>query len=107
MVAITAVYDANVLYPAQLRDLLMWLALGELVQAQWTDEIHEEWTRNLLENRPDIAPEKLSKTRALMEEALPDGTGSTSGSSICRTPATATCWPPLSKQEQASSSRST
>jgi hypothetical protein len=45
MEPITAVYDACVLYPAQLRNLLMWLATSELVRARWTHEIHDEWTR--------------------------------------------------------------
>ena len=30
-------YDACVLYPAPLRDLLMRLALTDLFQARWTD----------------------------------------------------------------------
>jgi hypothetical protein len=48
------VYDACVLYPAPLRDLLMRLALTDLYRAKWTEQIHEEWIRNLLENRQDI-----------------------------------------------------
>ena len=36
-------YDANVLYSAQLREYLVRLALGEAVRAQWTEQIHEEW----------------------------------------------------------------
>ncbi len=39
----TVVYDACVLYPAPLRDLLMRLALTDLFKAQWTEDIHEEW----------------------------------------------------------------
>ncbi len=45
----TALYDANVLYPASLRDLLMRLALEDIFLARWTDEIHDEWIRNVLE----------------------------------------------------------
>ena len=37
------VYDACVLDPAPLRDLLMWLALSGLFQAKWTEQIHHEW----------------------------------------------------------------
>jgi hypothetical protein len=33
------IYDANVLYPVPLRDLLMWVALQDVVLARWTDEI--------------------------------------------------------------------
>lgn len=68
----TAVFDANVLYPAPLRDLLMWLALTGLFRARWTKQIHLEWKRNLLSNRSDISPEQLNRTSALMDAAIPD-----------------------------------
>jgi len=50
----TVIYDACVLYPAPLRDLLMRLALTDLYRARWTDMIHDEWTRNVLRQRPDL-----------------------------------------------------
>ena len=65
-------YDACVLYPAPLRDLLMQLALADLFQARWTDEIHDEWTRNVLADRPDITPASLARCRRLMDEHVPD-----------------------------------
>jgi hypothetical protein len=43
------VYDACVLYPATLRDLLIELAVSRIFLAHWTDTIHDEWIRNLLE----------------------------------------------------------
>lgn len=64
------VYDANVLYPAQLRDLLMRLAVAGLVHAHWSDKIHEEWMENVLSNRPDLQQEQLERTRASMERVL-------------------------------------
>lgn len=72
MATFTALYDACVLYPAPLRDLLMHLALTGLFRAKWTEAIHEEWMRNLLENRPDLTREQLARTRTLMNEAVPD-----------------------------------
>src|SRR6266536_1885952 len=36
------VYDANVLYPAPLRDLLIRLANADLLQAKWTSQILDE-----------------------------------------------------------------
>jgi hypothetical protein len=42
------VYDACVLYPAPLRDFLMWLALSGAFRARWSAQIHDEWKRNLL-----------------------------------------------------------
>jgi predicted nucleic acid-binding protein len=63
--------DANVLFPFTLRDFLVTLATTELYQAKWTDQIHDEWTRNLLKDRPKLA-DALPKTRALMNSAVPD-----------------------------------
>jgi predicted nucleic acid-binding protein len=71
-VARIVVYDACVLYPAPLRDLFMQLALSNLFQARWTDEIHDEWIRNVLANRPDISPGSLARCRKLMDEHVPD-----------------------------------
>jgi hypothetical protein len=42
-----AVYDACVLYPFHLRNILIQCAFDGLVEARWTDEIHGEWMRNL------------------------------------------------------------
>ena len=46
------VYDACVLYPAPVRDLLMEIAISDLVQAKWT--------------------ERIQQTRRLMDTAIPD-----------------------------------
>jgi len=46
------VYDACVLYPAPLRDLLLRLALTDLFAAKWSDQIQNEWVRNLCAQRP-------------------------------------------------------
>ena len=37
----TVGYDACVLYPAPLRDLLMHLALSDIYRARWSNMIHE------------------------------------------------------------------
>jgi hypothetical protein len=68
----TAVFDACVLYPAPLRDFLMWLALSGCFRARWSEQIHDEWKRNLLKARPDLTPEQLDRTSALMDRAIPD-----------------------------------
>jgi predicted nucleic acid-binding protein len=65
------VYDACVLYPAPLRDLLLELAISELFAAKWTEMIHDEWIRSLLRSRPELE-ERLQNTRRLMNEAVPD-----------------------------------
>jgi predicted nucleic acid-binding protein len=66
----TAVIDACVLYSAPVRDLLIRLAQEGLIQARWTAEIHDEWIRNLLKNKPNIARERLERTRSLMDAAV-------------------------------------
>lgn len=68
---VTAVCDACVLYPFHLRNVLVQASVDGLYEARWTDEIHDEWTRNLLDNIPAIPPERLRSTRRLMEAALP------------------------------------
>jgi predicted nucleic acid-binding protein len=69
---ITAVLDACVLYSAPLRDLLMYLAVRDLYRPRWTDAIHEEWIRNLLESRPDLRRTQLERTRDLMNRHARD-----------------------------------
>lgn len=68
---ITAVLDANVLYPAPLRDYLLHLAALRLYNPVWTEQIHEEWITNLLQNRPDLKRSDLDKTRQAMNNAFP------------------------------------
>ncbi|TWF94921.1 PIN domain-containing protein [Saccharopolyspora dendranthemae] len=70
--AFTVIYDANVLYPSVLRDLLIRVAQAGLVQAKWTNQILDETFRNLKENRPDLDPAKLDRTRELMIRAIRD-----------------------------------
>lgn len=70
---VIAVYDANVLYPASLRDLFVRLALAGLVSFRCTDRIHEEWMRNVIHNYPDITRAKAQRVRDLMNSAIPDG----------------------------------
>lgn len=60
--------DANVLYPANLRNTLMYLTLADAFSAHWTAMIHEEWMRNVLASRPDLTRATLERTRALMDE---------------------------------------
>ncbi len=66
----TVVLDACVLYPAPLRDFQ--LALRDVFRARWTNEIHDEWIRNVLKNRPDLKIENLERTRDLMNSHVRD-----------------------------------
>lgn len=67
-----AVLDANVLFPAPIRDLLLNLACEGLYQPKWSDAIQEEWVRNLLVKRPDLLQSQLSKTVDAMNATFPD-----------------------------------
>jgi hypothetical protein len=70
--AFTVVYDACVLYPAPLRDLLIRIANTGLVRARWTDRILDECFGAILAQRPDLKREALARTRELMTQAVPD-----------------------------------
>jgi predicted nucleic acid-binding protein len=70
--AFVVLYDACVLYPAPLRDLLIRLANTGIVRARWSATILDECFRNILANRPDLRPEALDRTRDLMRQAVPD-----------------------------------
>ncbi len=64
--AYTALLDANVLYPAPLRDVLMQLAVTDLYRARWTADIHREWIDALLRNEPHRERVALERTRDQM-----------------------------------------
>jgi predicted nucleic acid-binding protein len=45
----------------------MHLALTDLFRAKWTNQIHEEWIRNVLKQRPDLTRAQLERTRKYMD----------------------------------------
>lgn len=63
--------DANVLYPASLRDTLLRAAAADFYQARWSAQILEEMTRNL-EASAGMPPEKAARLRAVMEREFPE-----------------------------------
>ncbi len=63
-----AILDACVLYPPALRDVLMWLATVNAYEPRWTEEIHAEWMRSVLQDRPDVTLEQMERTRRLMDQ---------------------------------------
>jgi hypothetical protein len=50
----------------------MQLALTDLFRARWSDAIHDEWTRSVLADRPDVKPESLARCRELMDRHVPE-----------------------------------
>ena len=65
------VLDACILYPAAQRDLFMWLAAGGAIHAHWTNEIHDEWMRNV-EHDYGVDRSVLDRVRKLMDRAAGD-----------------------------------
>jgi len=68
---LVVVLDACVLYPAPLRDYLLYLASQDLFQPKWSTDINEEWIRNLLKNRIDLVRTQLERTVNAMNRAFP------------------------------------
>lgn len=65
------VLDANLLYPFQLRNLLVQFGVDGVIAPRWTKRIHEEWISNLVAaGRASV--DRLQRTRELMDHALPD-----------------------------------
>jgi predicted nucleic acid-binding protein len=69
--AFTAVLDANVLYPASQRDLLVRLAQQGLYRGRWSALILDEMERGILRRQPELAT-RLTRTRSLMSQAVDD-----------------------------------
>jgi len=67
-----SVIDSNVFYGARLRSLFMYLAQTGIFRARWTDDIHREWTSNLLKNRPDLNAGDIAKIPEIMNAAVLD-----------------------------------
>lgn len=71
--AFSAVYDACVLYPFQVRDTLMVAALTRSFMLYWTDAILDECTRNLIADGRATA-ENMRQMVADMKELFPHST---------------------------------
>jgi len=71
-VAFSVLFDACVFFPAPLRYFLLTLAETELFRPKWTQQIHDEWVRNLLLSRPELDPERLKRIYHTMDTFFPD-----------------------------------
>jgi len=68
-----AVLDACVLYPASVRDTLLSIAAEGVFTPYWSQLIHNEWQRNLLEDRKDdLTQDILNNTSDVMNSSFPD-----------------------------------
>lgn len=71
-----AFLDANVLYPAALRDVLLTLAEAGVCQIRWSPDVLDEVERNLAARarapEPSVAAAGARYVRSVMEDAFPD-----------------------------------
>src|SRR5574340_1378623 len=69
---IIAVIDANVLWSAALRDILLRAASRGLYQPAWTDRIINEMAFSLKARRPDLDPARIDRTVSRILEGFPE-----------------------------------
>lgn len=62
--------DANVLYSALLRDLVLRLAVERVCQVHWSAEVQHEWKRHLVDDA-GYAEAVIARTQARMDAAFP------------------------------------
>jgi len=68
----TGLLDANIIYPAPMRDLFLQLAVTDIFKARWTADIHREWIEALMRNQPHRDRAALERTRDLMDSKVRD-----------------------------------
>jgi predicted nucleic acid-binding protein len=57
---------------ARLRSIVITLAQTGLFRARWSEDVHREWMRAVVEKRRDLTPDKLEPTRRAMDRAVSD-----------------------------------
>ncbi|MBV8358333.1 MAG: PIN domain-containing protein [Deltaproteobacteria bacterium] len=74
MPGFTSVLDASVLYSSALRDLLLSLAANHLYNPAWSEQIHDEWTRNMIRDHGggSAIQSHVARTRQRMDAFFPD-----------------------------------
>ncbi|MCA8908328.1 MAG: PIN domain-containing protein [Rhodospirillaceae bacterium] len=70
--AVDVLVDANILFAAPMRNLLIACTLAGLVRPRWSDIIQEEWTRARRRQEPRLKEERLALLRALVDHTVPE-----------------------------------
>lgn len=65
------ILDANVLFPFRKRDVLLRFSHAGLFRARWSEEILDEWTRNLLALKPQLE-KSIHAQQAAMRDHFPE-----------------------------------
>ena len=69
-VRFTCVLETNVIYPVNIRDLLLWFAHYDLFTVKWSNGICEEWIKVMREK--GISEPEITKRIQRMSDAFPD-----------------------------------
>jgi len=69
---LAAFLDANVLYSATLRSVLLELARGKAFRIFWSEDVHREWMQALKRQHPQIPASRIARMRSLMEAYVGD-----------------------------------
>lgn len=69
-VRFTCVLDTNVIYPVDIRDILLWFAHFDLYTPKWSKTIFDEWTKVMSEK--GVPAEEISKRVKRVNDAFPD-----------------------------------
>jgi predicted nucleic acid-binding protein len=64
------VLDTNVIYPIEIRDLLLWFAHFDLFTPKWSSHIFDEWI-DVME-RKAVPQEEIERRVAIVNRAFPD-----------------------------------
>lgn len=63
------VLDANVLYPVEVRDLLLWLAYRNIYTVAWSEDILQEWQEVM--RRKGIDEDRIKQRLAALHRGFP------------------------------------
>lgn len=66
----TCVLDTNIIYPIDVRDLLIWFASFDLFKPKWSKHIFEEWADIM--RRKEIPADEIKKRITKAQKAFPD-----------------------------------
>ena len=69
-VRFTCVLDTNVIYPIEIRDILLWFAHYDLYTPKWSQHIFDEWENGM--RRKGTVDAEIAKRLQTVQQAFPD-----------------------------------
>jgi hypothetical protein len=67
-----AFFDASVLFPVFISNLLLFLSKAELFEVRWSNDVHREWIESRLRRFPDADRAALDRKKTRMDAEFPD-----------------------------------